>query len=132
MRLSFTFVLLLPVLALAEEQADNAFQLTVKPVLCITDNRNPNCDMSFLVIWQSVKQGYYCLHNDLAEVPVHCWSEERAGRLDDDRIVQDTFSYWMTGDDTDMRLAEVVVEVLRMDSDDRRRKRRKRHVWDIN
>ncbi len=132
MRLFFTFVLLLPVLALAEEQADNAFQLTVKPVLCIIDNRNPNCDMSFLVIWQSVKRGYYCLHNDLAEVPVHCWSEERAGRLDDDRIVQDTFSYWMTGDDTDIRLAEVVVEVLRMDSDDRRRKRRKRHVWDIN
>ncbi|MDH5622687.1 MAG: DUF3019 domain-containing protein [Gammaproteobacteria bacterium] len=132
MRLFFTFVLLLPVLTLAEEQADNAFQLTVKPVLCIIDNRNPNCDMSFLVIWQSVKRGYYCLHNDLAEVPVHCWSEERAGRLDDDRIVQDTFSYWMTGDDTDIRLAEVVVEVLRMDSDDRRRKRRKRHVWDIN
>jgi len=132
MRLLVTFTLLLPVLALAEDPAANDFQLTVKPVLCITDNRNPDCDMSFLVIWQSGERGYYCLYNDFAAVPVRCWSEERTGQLDDDRIVQDTFSYWMTGDDTDIRLAEVVVEVLRMDSDDRRRKRRKRHVWDIN
>jgi len=132
MRLIVTFALLLPTLILAEEQADNDFQLAVKPVLCITDKRNPNCDMSFLVIWHSGERGYYCLHNDLAEVPVHCWNEERMGQLDDDRIVQDTFSYWMTGSDADVRLAEVVVEVLRMDSDDRRRKRRKRHVWDFN
>jgi hypothetical protein len=38
----------------------------------------------------------------------------------------------MTGTDPEARLAQVDVEVLRMDSDDRRRKRRTRHVWDIN
>jgi hypothetical protein len=132
MRLLVTLALLLPALALAEDQAGDDMRLTVKPVLCITDNRNPSCDMSFLVLWRSGETGYYCLFNDFTEAPVRCWSEEQAGRLSDDRIVRENFSYWMAGNDADSRLAEVTVEVLRMDSDDRRRRRRTRHVWDIN
>lgn len=132
MRLFLTIALLLPALATAEDPAGDDVHLTVKPVLCITDNRNPSCDMSFLVVWQSGDTGYYCLFNDFIEAPVRCWSEERAGRLNDDRVVQENFSYWMTGSDPDSRLAVVTVEVLRMDSDDRRRRRRTRHVWDIN
>ncbi|MDH3415277.1 MAG: DUF3019 domain-containing protein [Gammaproteobacteria bacterium] len=132
MRLLVTLALLLPALVLAEEQADNDMRLTVKPLLCITDNRNPSCNMSFLVVWQSDETGYYCLFNDFTEAPVRCWSEEPAGQLSEDRIVRENFSYWMTGNNPDSRLAEVTVEVLHMDSDDRRRRRRTRHVWDIN
>lgn len=132
MRLLITLVLLLSALALAEDQAGDDMRLTVKPVLCITDNRNPSCDMSLLVVWQSGETGYYCLFNDFTEAPVRCWSEELAGRLSEDRIVRENFSYWMTGSDADSRLAEFTVEVLHMDSDDRRRRRRTRHVWDIN
>ena len=113
--------------ALADDMA-----LTVKPVLCITDKRNPSCEMSFLVIWQSLTTGYYCLFNDFGDAPVRCWSEALEGRLTDERTVQTDFSFWMTGADPEARLAQVDVEVLRMDSDDRRRKRRTRHVWDIN
>ena len=132
MRLLVTLALLLPALALAEEQAADDMRLTVKPVLCITDNRNPSCDMSFLVLWQSGETGYYCLFNDFTEAPLRCWSEELAGQLSEDRIVRENFSYWMTGSNPDSRIVEVTVEVLRMDSDDRRRRRRTRHVWDIN
>lgn len=120
--------LLLPTSAAHGEDVE----LTVKPVLCITDKRNPSCEMSFLVMWESRSTGYYCLFNDFGDAPVRCWSEEREGRLTDDRTVQADFSYWMTGTDGEARLAQVDVEVLRMDSDDRRRKRRTRHVWDIN
>ncbi len=112
-------------------QADD-LELSVKPLLCITDNRNTVCEMSFLVVWESGERGYYCLFNDYGEAPMRCWSEESEGQLTDDRSVRETFSFWMTGTDTADRLAEVSVEVLRMDSDDRRRKRRTRHVWDIN
>ncbi len=132
MRLLLTLALLLPVLAMAQDQEDDDMRLTVKPVLCVTDNRNPTCDMSFLVMWQSGETGYYCLFNDFTEAPVRCWSEELAGQLSEDRVVRENFSYWMTGSDPDNRLAEVTVEVLHMDSDDRRRRRRTRHVWDIN
>lgn len=135
MRLLLTIALLLPTIAHSDDPADEEIRLSVKPLLCITDNRNPSCDMSFLVVWHSREAGYYCLFSDLSEAPARCWVEEQTGELRDDRIVTESFSYWMASrntDNPDNRLAEVTVEVLRMDSDDRRRRRRTRHVWDIN
>lgn len=125
-------LLLLPAVTAAEPDAADSMSLTVKPLLCITDRRTPTCDMSFLVIWESATNGYYCLFSDFNEAPIRCWNEERSARLDDDRTVRTDFSYWMTGIDVELRLAQVTVEVLRLDSDDRRRRRRTRHVWDIN
>lgn len=132
MRLLVMLALLLPALAVADESNSGDMQMTVKPLLCITDNRNPSCDMSFLVVWKSITTGYYCLFSDFTDAPMRCWNEERSGQLDDDRTVTQNFSYWMTGTNEGARLAEVTIEVLRLDSDDRRRRRRNRHVWDIN
>ena len=133
-RLLLTVMLLTPFALHGETGApdDDALQLRVKPVLCITDTRTPACDMSFLVYWHSGTKGYYCLFNDFDESPLRCWNDDDTGELSDERKVAEDFSYWMTADDEDVRLAAVTVEVLRMDSDDRRRKRRTRHVWDIN
>jgi hypothetical protein len=111
---------------------DGSMRLIVKPVLCIIDKKTPSCDMSFLVLWESAQSGYYCLYNDFGEAPVRCWNDERAGRTEDERNVQEDFQYWMANDRNEQQLAAVKVEVLRMDSDDRRRKRRTRHVWDLN
>ena len=132
MRRLITLALLLPALAMSDIAAAEDMTLTVKPVLCITDNLTPSCDMSFVVVWQSALTGYYCLFTDFDDAPMHCWNEERTGRLSDQRTVRENFSYWMTDQDQVRRLAVVTVEVLRMDSDDRRRKRRTRHVWDLN
>ena len=74
--------------------------------------------------------GDYCLHNDIEESALRCWADRQAGELDDERTVQNAFTYWMSDDD-DSLLATVTVEVLRMETEDRRRKRRGRHVWDI-
>ncbi len=132
-RALFLLLTLLPLAALAEVNvADREMRLTVKPVLCIVDKKTPSCDMSFLVVWESAQTGYYCLFNDFGEAPVRCWNDERTGRTEDERIVQKDFQYWMADDRNELRLAVVKVEVLRMDSDDRRRKRRTRHVWDLN
>lgn len=110
---------------------DSPVELKVKPVLCIIDAKTPSCQMSFLVIWQSAESGYYCLYNDFGESPIRCWTDERTGEVNDERNVQNEFSYWMTGEDEQSPLAVVAVEVLRLDTDDRRRNRRGRHVWDI-
>lgn len=120
-------LMLHPIIAVAEDDV----QLKVRPVLCIIDERTPSCEMSFLVLWESAETGYYCLYNDFGEAPLRCWTEQRSGELKDERTVDTEFSYWMTGDDINLPLAVVAVEVLRMDTDDRRRKRRGRHVWDI-
>lgn len=132
MRLLALLALITAGLATADEAADDTVALKVKPVLCITDSRNPSCDVAFLVIWESADTGYYCLFNDLQESSLRCWQEDREGELVDERTVDENFSFWMTGEDFARRLAQVDVEVLRMDSDDRRRRRRTRHVWDIN
>lgn len=130
---ALTLCVLPAVIAAESGISENAaVRLTVKPILCITDKQTPSCEMSFLVLWQSALSGYYCLFSDFGEAPMRCWNEERAGQLDDERTVQSNFSYWMAGAEGDTRLAVVTVEVLRMDSDDRRRRRRTRHVWDIN
>ena len=118
--------------AQTEVAEDAAMRLTVKPVLCITDKRTPNCEISFLIHWQSGARGYYCLSSDLDENSLRCWSDEDTGQMKDDQTVREDFSYWMTADADSTRLAAVTVEVLRMDTDDRRRRRRTRHVWDIH
>jgi hypothetical protein len=116
----------------AANDAESGLRLDVKPVLCVTDNRNPSCELSFLVTWESVTRGYYCVFNDFDENPLRCWEQAKAGQTRDERRVQDSFTFWMTGDDLESRLAEVAVEVLRLQTDDRRRRRRARHVWDLN
>ena len=132
-RALFLFLILLPLTTVADtDLAEQSMQLTVKPVLCITDKRTPSCQMSFLVLWESAQTGYYCLFSDFGKAPIRCWSSELSGRTKDERIVQNDFRYWMQDDISELQLAVVTVEVLRLDSDDRRRKRRTRHVWDIN
>lgn len=132
MRRFLVIGLILPAFAMAGDPPGEALELTVKPVLCITDSRNPSCDVAFLVVWESAEAGYYCLFNDFEEASLRCWQAHSEGRTTDERTVAENFSFWMTGEDLVSRLAQVDIEVLRMDSDDRRRKRRQRHVWDIN
>lgn len=133
MRTVIILLCALPLFLPGNASADESgVALTVKPVLCITDRRTPFCDLGFLVAWRSDAAGYFCLYNDFSEGPLRCWSERREGSLEDERSVSESFSYWMTDADPDAKLAQVTVEVLRMDSGDRRRSRRTRHVWDIN
>ena len=132
MRRLFLLVLAIAALHSIHDARAEDMQLSVKPVLCITDNRNPVCDLTFVVVWQSASVGYYCLFSDDGETPVRCWREARDGETRDERTVSENFIYWMAGPDATPRLAEVAVEVLHLDSSDRRRKRRTRHVWDIN
>ena len=122
-----TAVLLLSIPAAAEDSVE----LTVKPLLCIVDRRTPSCDMSFRIIWRSADRGYYCVLSSLENEPLHCWSEQRGGQLDDERSTEEDFSYSINEGDDDAPLDTVTVQVVRVDSDDRRRRRRSRHVWDL-
>jgi len=132
MRRLLTAACLFAMTSVSNEAAGEDLRLSVKPVLCVIDSRNRSCDMSFVVAWESAESGYYCLFNDFDEAPLRCWTSQRKGETTDDRAVKENFSFWMTGEDFADRLAQVDVEVLRLDSDDRRRQRRTRHVWDIN
>lgn len=105
--------------------------LSVKPVLCITDSREESCPLSILVSWRSNRAGRYCLHNDFSEGPLRCWELAETGMHVEERVVESTFSYWLVEGASVTRLAEATLDVLSADSDDRRRHRQRRHVWDI-
>ena len=109
----------------------NTADIAVRPLLCIVDQRTPVCEMVFHVSWRSEERGYYCVLSNLEEEPLRCWSEQRAGQLRDERSVAEDFSYMINNGGGQPPLDSVTVEVVRMDSDDRRRRRRTRHVWDL-
>jgi hypothetical protein len=133
MRLS-SYVLVLLVLAgftNPPEARGDPVMLRVKPLLCITDERTPQCEMSLIVDWRSRRPGNYCLYNDLSDEPLDCWNQQSSGRHVEDRVVVRSFTYWLTVGSLDTRLAEAMVEVMSTHSSDRRRHRRSRHVWSI-
>lgn len=105
--------------------------LRVKPQLCITDKRGQPCEASFLVHWESGRIGYYCLTDDLSTTPLRCWERKSFGRFDEEREVKRSFSYLLTRAGHEQPLAAARVELMTIDSSDRRRNRRNRHAWSI-
>ena len=118
----------LPTLAPA---AEPPVRLIVKPLLCVLDKGATSCTMTFDVRWKSVLAAEYCLHDGAQPAPLRCWASARAGDLQQARQVSEEFLYWLTEPAGAQRLAEVKISVLRVDSADRRRERRTRHVWDV-
>lgn len=110
---------------------DSSVTLRVKPQLCITDKREQGCEAAFLVQWKSKLVGHYCLNDDFSVVPLRCWAQKSSGRFDEERVVIRSFKYSLTMPGRDQPLAEVIVELMTIESSDRRRNRRNRHAWSI-
>jgi hypothetical protein len=130
-RLLLSLLFLLPLAAAADGGAEDEARLTVKPLLCIVDERTPSCNLRFLITWWAHETGYYCVNSDLDSAALRCWDEARTGRHEDDREVSGSFRYWLNRGDDQAELASATVEVLRKDGDDRRRRRRTKYVWDL-
>ncbi len=108
-----------------------AARLIVKPLLCVTDHDVATCLMNFDVRWKSRTPAEYCLNDSALATPLRCWPKLDSGELVQKREVSEPFLYWLGTPDGTQRAAEVKIEVLRLDSADRRRERRTRHVWDV-
>jgi hypothetical protein len=108
-----------------------AARLVVKPLLCVTDREVTVCSMNFEIRWKSDEAAEYCLNDSAQEAPLRCWPRLQSGAHSQKREVSEEFSYWLGAPGSAQRVAEVKIEVLRLDSTDRRRDRRTRHVWDV-
>jgi hypothetical protein len=108
-----------------------AVKLTVKPLLCVLDRDDTGCNLTFRVQWSAVVAANYCLSVDLVSLPLRCWDAAQNGELREKRMASQDFVYWLGVTDSAERLAAAKVQVLRIGSDDRRRERRTRHVWDV-
>jgi len=105
--------------------------LRVKPELCITDKRRPACETSFLVEWESGRSDHYCLNDDFSATPLRCWQQESSGDFTENRTVTRSFSYLLTLLGQEQALAEARVELMTLDSSNRRKSRRNRHAWSV-
>jgi len=121
--------LLIALPALAAEPSP--VKLAVKPLLCVVDKGASSCVMSFDIRWKSTKAGEYCLNDSAKPEPVRCWALALNGAVLQEREVSEEFIYWLGAPGGADHLSEVKVSVLRVDSPDRRRERRTRHVWDV-
>jgi len=118
--------------ALPAVAADPApVKLAVRPLLCVVDKGASSCMMSFDIRWKSIRAAEYCLNDSAKPDPVHCWTPALDGAVLQEREVSEEFVYWLGAPGGADHLAEVKVSVLRVDSADRRRERRTRHVWDV-
>ncbi|MEM7504476.1 MAG: DUF3019 domain-containing protein [Pseudomonadota bacterium] len=130
--LRLLFLALLFLCLAPQAVGDDEVKLTVKPVLCILDEQTTECDMAFLVLWESSVDGYYCLYNHFGSSPLRCWQSENEGQHEERRIVERSFQYWLTVDGDDEPVATAAVDVMIAAPADRRRSRRTRHIWDLN
>jgi hypothetical protein len=120
------------VVSMAASAADPApVRLTVKPLLCVIDKDEAACTINFDVRWKSAREAEYCLNDSARPSPLRCWPRAASGEHTQERIVTEDFVFWLSPPAGTERVAEAKVEVLRVGSDDRRRERRTRHVWDV-
>ena len=108
-----------------------AMDLLVTPKLCITDNADKTCELSLDFEWQTNDQGDYCLINKNDELKLQCWRQDTQGQWQTETQVQNQDIFWMTEEGRAEPLAEAVIEVLSTFTEDRRRNRRRKHVWSI-
>lgn len=108
-----------------------AARLIVKPLLCVIDREAGQCSMTFRIRWKSEAAAEYCLNDSALSTPLRCWPSAASGSHDQKREVSEAFIYWLGAPGGTQHAAEVKIDVLRLDSTDRRRDRRARHVWDV-
>ncbi|HUQ10698.1 MAG TPA: DUF3019 domain-containing protein [Steroidobacteraceae bacterium] len=113
-------------------------KLVIKPLLCVIDKDATSCAVTFDIRWKSPQPAEYCLSDSVQTTPLRCWPRALAGEMKQERQVTEEFRYWLSLPAGGLpppagaeRLSEVKIEVLRVGSDDRRRERRTRHVWDV-
>jgi hypothetical protein len=118
--------------AMSAAAADpQAVRLSVKPLLCVIDKDEAAFTINFDVRWKSTLAAEYCLNDSARPTPLRCWPRADAGEHTQERVVSEDFIFWLSPPTGTERVAEAKIEVLRVGSDDRRRERRTRHVWDV-
>lgn len=106
-------------------------KLIIKPLLCVIDKDATSCAVTFDIRWKSVQASEFCLNDSVQATPLRCWPRALAGEMKQQREFVEDFRYWLAPPAGGERLSEVKIEVLRVGSNDRRRERRTRHVWDV-
>ena len=122
---------LLAPLGAAAQQPPPAAELSIKPKLCVRGTSADQCKLSVKINWSGNSDGAYCLYSDAAEAALRCWQRTASGEMRDEVAITADLNYWLTWQPSDTELARRTLQLLTAKSDDRRRSRRRRHVWSL-
>ena len=111
--------------------ASHAADLSIKPKLCITDSPEKTCQLPLEFAWQADAMGNYCLVQVANQSTLQCWQQNDQGQWQGTQQVNDQELFWLTQDGQTRPLAEAAIEVLSTYTEDRRRNRRRKHVWSL-
>ncbi|BFM05380.1 hypothetical protein GCM10025791_15890 [Halioxenophilus aromaticivorans] len=123
--------LILALLSVVLAQVSLANELTLTPTLCITDSPDKTCELPLEFAWHADNLGNYCLVQKAQQTPLQCWQQDDQGQWQSTLTVNDQELFWLTEDGQARPLAEAAVEVLSTYTEDRRRNRRRKHVWSL-
>lgn len=115
----------------AAAKQKSAVSLKAKPLLCVTDNENNECDIDLSVVWKATDIGRYCLFLHEEKGALQCWLEHNNGQWEKRKTIKNYAHFWMSRGKTPQKVAEVKVDVLNINPREKRRNRRRRHVWSL-
>ncbi|MGI9287117.1 MAG: DUF3019 domain-containing protein [Pseudomonadales bacterium] len=118
-------------LYLSAEQSPATAELHIKPKLCVRGTSADQCELTVKIKWTGNEIGEYCLYSDFSDAPLRCWQRDASGQLQDQVSIKADLNYWLAWQPSDDELARRTLKVLTAKSDDRRRSRRRRHVWSV-
>lgn len=124
-------LLLLTPLCVAAEQLSPAAELSIKPKLCVRGTAADQCKLTVKIKWTGNSPGAYCLYSDFTETPLRCWQRNASGEMQDEVAITTDLDYWLAWQPDDAELARRTLKLLTAKPDDRRRSRRRRHVWSL-
>ncbi len=124
-------LLLLTSLGAAAQQPPPAAELSIKPKLCVRGTEIDQCKLTVKIKWTGNSNGAYCLYSDIANTPLRCWQRDVSGEMQDEVAITADLHYWLAWQPNDVELARRTLKLLTAKPDDRRRSRRRRHVWSL-
>ncbi len=108
-------------------------ELTLKPKLCIVKRGDSQCSTDVDVRWSATSENTFCLYRSGRDGALQCWSKGDIGEFLDQLIASQDTPYWLEwqSDLGDVVAARAILKVVSVVPEDRRRSRRRRHIWSV-
>lgn len=126
-------LLLAPTLAVhaAIEKPDGS--IVASPKLCVVRTEGEWCTVDVELVWQANAEQHYCIRKSRQEAVLQCWPAARVGEFLDHVKARGNIAYqlvWLS-DGVEYALDEDTLTVVHVIPDDRRRARRRKHIWSV-
>lgn len=107
--------------------------LRASPKLCIVRTAGEWCMIDVELAWQANTQQHYCIRKSQQDTVLQCWPSARVGEFLDHVKAKSDTAYrlvWLS-DGNEYALDEDTLSVVHIVPEDRRRARRRKHIWSV-